>query len=90
MGLRSLEGVECFVPALKLNLEGTPQAQFIEVFCQCLLQYEEKSGITLSEKAVLDLQQCIHTTRKQVKAAFDRRVEVLDCIRFRDAHTNDQ
>ena len=82
MGLHSLADVEFFVPVLRLNLDETTQAQLGEVFCQCILQCEMKYGEKLSEEALFKLQQCIHNTRKQVKAAFDRRVAVLDCIRL--------
>ena len=88
MGLRCLADVEFFVPVLRLNLDETTQAQLGEVFCQCILQCEMKYEEKLSEEALFKLQQCIHNSRRQVKAAFDRRVAVLDCIRLKPVQKN--
>ena len=81
MGLKCLEDVELFVSAFKLNLENTDEDRMATEVCVCVLKLEDKYGERTPESTVFALQQCIHETRKQIKAAYDRRAEVLNHIR---------
>ena len=81
MGLRCLEDVEMFVLVLRLNLDATDMPTIVETFCKCAMEFEKKYNETIPEDTLFKLQQCIHATRKQMKAAFDRRAEVLNSIR---------
>jgi hypothetical protein len=85
-----LADVEFFVPVLRLNLDETTEAQLSAIFCQCSLKCEKKYGEKFSEEALCKLEQCIHNARKQVKAAFDRRVEVLNYIRLKPIKKTDK
>jgi len=54
---------------------------FVVCLCQCILAYENKYGERVSDETILHLGQAMYETRRQIKAAFDRRVEVLNNIR---------
>ena len=90
MKLHCLEDVEFFVPVLRLNLEETTEAQFGHIFTQCILECENKYDEEISPETLFYLQECIHNTRKQVKAAFDHRVEVLESIRLTPVNKSDK
>ena len=81
MGLRCLDDVELFVPVLGLNLE-TEQDVFEHVSVHCCFAYENKyGGERIATDTLFNLNQAICETRQQIKAAFDRRVVVLDQLR---------
>jgi hypothetical protein len=73
--------VELFVPALRLNLENTDMDTFATVVCQCVIHYADKKQTKVSQEALFLLQEALHETRKQVKVAFDRRAQILHCLR---------
>ena len=73
--------MELFVPALRLNLERTSEEQLTTVICACVIEYEKKYDEDMPNDKVFGLQQAIHETRKQIKAAYERRAEVLNFIR---------
>ena len=81
MGLECLDDVELFVPALRLNLENTDMDTFATVVCQCVIQYADKKQTKVSQDALFLLQEALHESRKQVKASFDRRAQILHCLR---------
>ena len=70
-----------FIAVLRLNLDKVEEVAVADVFCRRILDYEKKYKESVSEAKLFTLQQCIHNARKQVKAAFDRRFEVLNSIR---------
>ena len=53
------------------------------------MDYEKKYQKSMSEADMFKLQHCIHNARKQVKVAFDRRVEVLTSMRWTPQQAGD-
>ena len=81
LGLRCLADIELFVTVLRLDLDNAEEVGVVDIFCRCVLGYEKKYQESAFEATLFTLQQCAHNTWKQVKAEFDRRVEVLNSIR---------
>lgn len=68
---------------LQLTIEKTNQNVVGEVLCMCILEYEKKydDGAHDPEEIIFNIMIAISETRKQIKAASDYRVEVLNNIR---------